>query len=648
MAAARVRRVAAALAAAVLLAAVPAGCAAPPPNVPDRMPAPTAGALTRADVDAWLDGVMAGALEQQRIAGATVAVVKDGQVLTLRGYGYADTGSDTKPATPVDPESTLFRVGSISKLFTASAVMQLVEAGRLDLDANVQDYLDFQLQTRFPEPVTLRTLLTHTAGFEERLHNVLIPADRPALDLRTDVSEEQPDQIYRPGTTPAYSNYSNALAAYVVERVSGQPYAAYVDANIVQRLRLKATTYAQPLPEELAGHMSSGYMTADARATPFETIGVSPAGSLSSTAADMAVFMSALLPTGLGSPLMKRETAVRMQAPALSAETLGTMAGGDRMGIGFFGETRGGRRVVGHDGDTAVFHSTLRLYPAYRVGIFASLNSTGVQGGAGALRTELTDGFADRYFPEREPPATLPTSAEHAEVAAGTYQPTRRSESTFIGMQGAFLTVTLAPGRDGTLVMAGPRPTEFREVEEWVWQQINGPNRLAMRVDDGKVSTVTIASYTAIDRLPVLWTVAPLALGLAGAVLLLTVIAWPIGAIVRRRHRYELPLNRGERRARLLTHLAALLALVAALAWLAGGVLVQLAMNPLPGLFRIPQVLSVLAILGVVPATVQLVRAIARWAGFGAIAWHVLVLLSLGAFGVSCLVLNLLSLSATY
>ena len=145
-----------------------------------------------------------------------------------------------------------------------------------------------------------------------------------------------------------------------------------------------------------------------------------------------------------------------------------------------------------------------------------------------------------------------------------------------------------------------------------------------------------------------LWTAAPLALGLAGSVLLLTVIAWPIGAIVRRRHRYELPLGPGERRARLLTHLAAVLALVAAVAWVAGGMLIQLAVNPSPTLFRIPQVLSVLAILGVVPATVQLVRAIARRAGFGAVAWHVLVLLSLGAFGVSCLVLNLLSLSATY
>jgi hypothetical protein len=264
------------------------------------------------------------------------------------------------------------------------------------------------------------------------------------------------------------------------------------------------------------------------------------------------------------------------------------------------------------------------------------------------LRTEITDGFADRYFPDPAPPVALPTSADHATIAAGTYQATRRSGSTFIGMQSAFLTVSLNPGRDGTLVMSGVQPMEFVEVEPWIWRQVNGPNRLAMRVDGDRVTTVAIASYTAIDPLPMIKAVAVPVLGVAAAILLITVIAWPIGAIVRRRHGYQLVLNPGERRARLLTHLAAVLTLISAAAWVACGALIVVPLNPPPVLFRVPQLLTLLAMLGVVPATYQLVHTITRKAGLWAILGNGLILLSLGAFGVACLVLGLLSLSATY
>ena len=120
-------------------------------------------ALNRADVEAWLDGFMPYALERGDIAGAVVVVVKDGQVLLQKGYGYADVAK----RTPVDPETTLFRPGSVSKLFTWTAVMQLVEQGKLDLDADVNEYLDFEIPARDGKPVTLRQIMTHTAGLEE-------------------------------------------------------------------------------------------------------------------------------------------------------------------------------------------------------------------------------------------------------------------------------------------------------------------------------------------------------------------------------------------------------------------------------------------------------------------------------------------------
>src|ERR1051325_1065228 len=154
--------------------------------------------MTATDVNAWLDGFMPHALASSDMAGAVVVVVKDGQVLTQRGFGF----SNVARRTPVDPAATLFRPGSISKLFTWTAVMQQVEQGRLDLDADVNRYLDFEIPPRDGQPITLRQIMTHTAGFEEQI-KTLIGYDRAVVPS----NEEQlkrwiPTRVYAPGTTP--------------------------------------------------------------------------------------------------------------------------------------------------------------------------------------------------------------------------------------------------------------------------------------------------------------------------------------------------------------------------------------------------------------------------------------------------------------
>lgn len=159
----------------------------------------------------------------------------------------------------MDPSTTLFRIGSISKLVTATAVMQLVVAGRLDLDAPVADTLDFELPTRFAEPATLRHLLTPTAGFEDRIAGVIRPAGSSPPTLRDEVSLDPPEQIYAPGTTPSYSNHSNALAAYLVERVTAEPYSRYVQHEVLDRAGMATATLDQRLPARLRAQMSKGY-----------------------------------------------------------------------------------------------------------------------------------------------------------------------------------------------------------------------------------------------------------------------------------------------------------------------------------------------------------------------------------------------------
>jgi CubicO group peptidase (beta-lactamase class C family) len=259
---------------------------------------PTPAPLTGPDVAAWLEGFLPYALQSSDVAGAVVVVVKDGEVLIQKGYGYADVAQQT----PVDAERTLFRIGSVAKLFTWTAVMQLVESGRLDLDRDVNEYLDFTIPPRDGKPITLRNLMTHTPGFEEVLKNLITddPGRLPPLDeyLKT----WTPERIYPPGEVPAYSNYGATLAGYIVQRVSGEPYDDYIDRHVFEPLGMANTTTRQPLPARFAPRMSKGYMLGSGSAEPYELVGPSPAGAAAATGADMARFMIAYLQEGqLGS-----------------------------------------------------------------------------------------------------------------------------------------------------------------------------------------------------------------------------------------------------------------------------------------------------------------------------------------------------------
>ncbi|HLK53148.1 MAG TPA: serine hydrolase domain-containing protein, partial [Candidatus Angelobacter sp.] len=184
--------------------------------------------LTVDDVHAFLDGFVPMQLEREDIAGAVVLVVKDGAIFFAKGYGY----SDVDKKMPVTVDATLFRPGSISKLFTWTAVMQLVEQGKLDLDRDINDYLDFKIPEKFGKPITLRHLMTHTPGFEEQVKDLINEEGTPIATLRQHLVSHMPQRIFPPGTTPAYSNYGASLAGYIVERVSGRPFNDYITENI--------------------------------------------------------------------------------------------------------------------------------------------------------------------------------------------------------------------------------------------------------------------------------------------------------------------------------------------------------------------------------------------------------------------------------
>lgn len=508
--------------------------------------APAAKPLTAVDAEAWLDGLMPAALRTARVPGAVVVVVKDGQVLVQKGYGFADWDK----GVPVDAQRTLFRPGSTSKLFTWIAVMQQVEQGKLDLDADLNQYIDFKIPAhKSGKAVTLRHAMTHTTGFEETARDLLTYSDKtPSLGgvLKAYV----PPYVYEPGTTPGYSNYATALAGYIVERVSGMPFDDYIEQKLLHPMGMKQSTFRQPLPAALKDQMSVGYFSQDKAGQGFEVISLPPAGSLSATGEDMGRFMLTVLNQGrIGNggegQILKPETLKQMFSQV--TRPMPEIAG---IGLGFYQQDVNGHRAFGHGGDTVLFHTDLAVFPDDNIGLYVSFNSAGENGLGKWLRDRVFEGFADRYLPDTRPAAKPQvdeaTAKAHAQMMAGAHRSSRREDSTFLSLLALLSPLKVEALKDGRIAidLAGARSV-FREVRPFLWEEEHGKRRIQAVVENGKVTRWAMEPYAfAFIFEPVPASASPAALALlcvAVAVTALTALLWPLVATLRRQHGVAAP-----------------------------------------------------------------------------------------------------------
>ncbi|AOG01378.1 beta-lactamase family protein [Blastomonas sp. RAC04] len=532
--------------------------------------AASANPLNSADVEAWLDGFLPYALEKGKIPGAVVVVVNGDGVVLQKGYGY----SDVAKRTPVSPETTLFRPGSVSKLFTWTAVMQQVEAGKLDLDKDVNSYIDFEIPPFEGKPITLRHIMTHTAGFEESVRHLISSDPKAAMTLKKQMPLALPERVFAPGTTPAYSNYATALAGYIVERVSGEPFDDYIDNHIFDPLGMAHSSFRQPLPAKLVPLMSKGYPDVTQKPEPFEIVIPAPAGSLSSSGEDMGKFMIAHL--NQGGVLLKPETTRMMHDfPAPGIANLNTMA------LGFYEQWVNGQRAIAHGGDTVWFHSYLWLFPESDIGLYISMNSAGAEGAAGGVRSALFHKFADRYLPGDEPmtPIDAKTAREHAALVAGTYVSSRGSFTNFLSVLGLLGPTSIMPTENGSISLPGldglsAAARDWVEVEPFVWRDRNTGERLVAEVKDGKVIRVSmdaVSPFMMLTPVPAAvntdW-INP-ALIFALAIVVLTALAWPVRALVRRNFAAAMPFEGRARTAYRLSRLFAWLVIAAVVGWMA-------------------------------------------------------------------------------
>nr|WP_255575834.1 serine hydrolase domain-containing protein [Duganella violaceicalia] len=564
--------------------------------------------MTAEDIGTFFDQHASREMKKSDVAGAAIVVVKDGEVLFARGYGHADVGL----GTPVSPGDTLFRMASLSKLVTYTAVSQLVEQGKIDLDADLARYLDFPIPATFAQPITMRHLMTHTAGFEDTVENRWVKPEK-LTTLRDYLVRQMPKRLFVPGTVPAYSSYGTTLAGYIVERVSGESFATYTGRHIFAPLGMRHSSFAQPLPPDLAPLLSKGYAVKTGPARPFDTAQITPAAALSSTAMDMARFMLAHLgePTAAGPPLLKPAALAQMHTVQFRHHPAGP-----GIALGFYEMDEVAQRLIGHTGDIPGFHSVIYLLPEQRLGLFIVQNTEANPG----MRELLLKSFAERYLPPPSPAAAPPHQAvsDESEQMQGSYRTTRRFESSPLSLPFLLLDQNIVRVvKPGTLVIdtvrgSNGKPVEWHEVESGVWQSAANPLRRRYILKNAQGDWEMSSNRDPMQIMQkVSWHQHKLVmlsiLVLSIATVLLSVLAWPLSVVLRMRSGPTAVLSPALLKIRNHLRLSGLLAL---LPWvLYGGILLAYLNDSLfvasptcAILLRVVQALAWLAVGGTVIA----------------------------------------------
>jgi len=547
--------------------ATPVAPITPPPAVA----VPGVTPLPAPELEAFVDGAVRRAMAEDHIAGVTISVVQNGQVVLKKGYGAASLAR----GRPVDPDRTLFRIGSISKTFTWIALQNEIDAGRIRPDAPINVYLPEKLQVRDQgkkTPIRVRDLYTHTAGFEDRVLGQLFEREeRRVRPLDVYLRQERPNRVREPGVLPAYSNYGVALVGAALANTGAKPFEDLIAERVIVPAGLQRTTFREPrawrddlpapMAPALAADLAEGYRWTPLglEAQPVEFVGqIAPAGSASSTAADMARYMTLLLN---GGTIDGRTVFSQRAAQAFRTAGYRPAAGAAGWNAGFQDiPLPGGRRGFGHAGATLWFHSNMVLVPDLGLGVFISVNTDTGQDLPATLPASIVERF---YAPARAVPAFTPLSPEAALAYEGDYLTDRRAYGGLEGFVDRLIGVAKvrASAQGGLAITSDGRTRLWIPTDrEDVFKAADGADLLVFQRQDGApVRFFAPSGASAYERVgPLLRTSV-----LAGATLLaaLASIATLAGVFVRSRR--DTRQTTSQARASLLQTTQAVLWLVA-------------------------------------------------------------------------------------
>lgn len=533
-------------------------------------PSPSAPGLNDSqEFAAFLDQFFNQEMAKAHVPGAVIAVVKDGELFFAKGYGYANV----EEQIPVVADRTLFRVASLSKLFTATAAMQLYERGLLDLNADANQYLpNFQLENPYPEPVTAAQMMMHTDGTTKRRIGLAARTEAEMKPLGDYLADHMPPIVWRPGELYSYSSHSTALLGYLVERLSNTPFVEYIDQNILQPLQMRRSTFLQPPPPELAKDLAVGYQyrSGKFKPVPFLYLNIAPAASLSATATDMANFMIAQLQGGRygDRDILQPETVRLMHEQHFTHHP--KLPG---IGYSFRERLENNIRMVGHLGSLRGYSSSLTLMPDRNIGIFIATNSfNGIQG-------KLLPQFLDRYFPvANESPSIEPLKLSNAQLDrfTGTYRDLEYPRHTFVKMSAPFKHINIKNGGDGTLLVSTPglfflsNAPKIRlvPVEPLLFQRANDDAFTAFGEDEaGEIAYAfnpiwsKIGAYERVPWYETVWVQLGI-IGFCALVFVSAAIVYPITPLIRRLQGKQFQVERRLSQAWMLAGVASTLNLV--------------------------------------------------------------------------------------
>ena len=492
--------------------------------------------LTAPALERFLDSLLVAQMDTLHIPGLVISVVQGEGVLLKKGYGLADLETER----PMSPDETVVRIGSIGKVFTATAVMQLIEQGKLGLDDDVNQHLrGFQLDDSFPEPVRVKHLLTHTGGFDDDyIKQALSAAD--VVPLGQYLATRMPPRVMPAGEFFSYSNHGTALAGYLVEAVSGKPYDQYVREHILQPLEMHRTHYGRH------ADTATGYQYEDNthKPQPYLYINDGPAGAWDATAMDMAHFMIAHLQLGRfnHARILQESTAQAMQEQQFTNDPRFPGI----IGYAFILHDKRGKRLVSHSGGLPGHYACMLLIPEEGLGVFFAFNKMSLTGLEGLkVRRPLVNAFLERYFPTEEQalPQPPPGFDHRADRYTGYYRLNRYSRTSFLKLVSLATQFEVATG-DGALLLQSfgqPEPWRWVEVDSLLFLEVDGMTRgerhMAFREEaDGRITHMFHEWPEVHDKIP--WHEATrYQLGFLGIFVLLFLsecVGWPAVYLIRR------------------------------------------------------------------------------------------------------------------
>lgn len=476
-----------------------------------------------------LDEYMNRAMIQHHVPGAVVSIVKNGEVKFMRGYGYADLERKIK----ADPNTTVFRLGSLSKSVTATAVMQLQEEGMLDLHKDIKQY-DNNLPFTYSgsKPITMHHLLTHTSGLCESVFAVGRHKEKQLALGEAIHNGGFPTLCREPGEQVAYSNQGMGLAGYLVEVISGKPYEQFVLDGIFKPLQMDHSAFRL---EESDPHLAKSYAYNDNKGKysqiPYSYIHYSPAGGLNSTAHDMARFMLAHLEQGEveGNRILTGSSMELMHRTQFTAQE--NMPG---VAYGFYERIHHDLRLVEHDGGIDGFQSYMYLIPSERTGIFIATNAEG----GGEVREGLIQEYLNRVHPDkRAEPSLHPTFLHELQKVEGYYVPNRAKLKGPLNFGQHLSAGKLKAVGDGVITWNGMR---FVETQPYLFQTEDTGERIYIDADQQRfalssIPTMMYERQAEVFLNPLLQIIIFLSFTLVYPVyLILSLLRWFIGLI---RHR---------------------------------------------------------------------------------------------------------------